>query len=514
MLTCEAMEAKLFLSEERRRIAKKHPLLMARIYFPEWCKNETPDFHWDLCNAYMHQERSAWAAPVGSGKTTVLTKICTIWSIFFEEDQYGQVDDVLIIGGAADLASIFLNDMGNKLKQSEELREDFGEFVGSMWGSQSLEFCFKRSDGFVYRTAYIRVTGRLGTNRGRRPRRIHVDDPQDAESVKSEKQREDYEQWFWGELVNRMDPGNKLSYIGNAISEETFIVQLVKAPPPGWYVRTLPMLNETTDPPTSLWPSRWPVEYLLKRKAEIGEAAFRTEFQCDPVRMWHQRIFDVTRVRFAPWVIQDDDFVSLTVDPSYVSGRDPWAITMVSVDRHGDWHEIESPQESTGLEGWLDELLRIRLEYPKINVCGVEGGGGAQQGGMDYILRKWMLEHGVSLPIQILKHSHTQGPKESRISKLTGVINGGRLTLQPGHLKIYHVLRDYRSGIVKQDDHLPDSLSMHLEVQMARTPYDPPAKTWEEQRHENYMRVKARIAAANLRTGAAERWLDRYAVKG
>src|SRR3990167_2296131 len=86
LLTCEAMEATFSVSEKRLALARLHPLLMARIYFPEWVKSDTPDFHWELVTGYMNFERYAVAAPVGSGKTTLLTKICTIWSIFFEEN--------------------------------------------------------------------------------------------------------------------------------------------------------------------------------------------------------------------------------------------------------------------------------------------------------------------------------------------------------------------------------------------------------------------------------------------
>ena len=429
LLWCEAAQAKLEVADRRKALASLHPLLMARIYFPDWVTDETPAFHFEIVNGYMHHARYAVAAPVGSAKTTVMTKIGTIWSVFFERAHERSVDDILIISGSGELAGMFLDDMGIKLLASEELREDFGEFKGSHWGSTTLEFVFHDSAGKRTRTAFIRTIGRGGTIRGRRPDRIVVDDPEDEESVKSEKQRGDFREWFWGAVVNRLDTHwKKLTYIGTCISEETFIVELIKAPPPGWHSRSLAMLDESVTPPTSLWEARWPVTYLQQRRAEIGDARFRSEFQNDPVRMWHQRIFDTTRIRWDPWVVKPDDFVSLCVDPSFVPGGDPWAITMIAVDRHGDWHEIVSPQKNNGLQGWLEELLVIRTTYSHINVVGVEGGSGGQSS-IDYILNKWTLEHGVSLPFRVLKNSHTKGPKERRISKLKGLINQEKLKL-------------------------------------------------------------------------------------
>ena len=50
--------------EESLALARRHPLLMARIYFPEWVTSDTPDFHWELVTGYMNFERYAVAAPV------------------------------------------------------------------------------------------------------------------------------------------------------------------------------------------------------------------------------------------------------------------------------------------------------------------------------------------------------------------------------------------------------------------------------------------------------------------
>ena len=45
LLWCEAAQAKLEVADRRKALASLHPLLMARIYFPDWVTDETPAFH-------------------------------------------------------------------------------------------------------------------------------------------------------------------------------------------------------------------------------------------------------------------------------------------------------------------------------------------------------------------------------------------------------------------------------------------------------------------------------------
>jgi len=504
LLVCTAQLKRFEVAEQRRRIAALHPILFGRIYFPEWMGKDTPEFHWEIADGYIRYNRFAVAAPVGSAKTTILTKICTLWSIFFEQMDDRPVNDVLIISSAAEIAGMFLDDMSAKMRASDELREDFGEFMGSHWGSQTLEFILDNPDGSK-RTAFIRALGRGGALRGRRPDRIVVDDPEDEESVKSEKQRGDFSVWFWGAVVNRLDEAyKKLTYVGTCMTPETFLVGLINAPPDGWYVKSYAMLDEATE--HSLWESKYPIAFLKQRKSEIGEERFRAEFQNDPVSNWHQLIFDTDKVVIKAHAIDQDDWVSVCVDPSYRPGGDPWAISMIAVDLKGNWHWTLAQQDATGMDGWMWALLEVRQNHPRIHALGVETGGG--QVGTEYILNDWMRRHGVGFPsVHYLKHSHVQGRKTNRISQLTNIVNSGRLHLPPGSTLAFNALKSYRAGLDKQDDHLLDSLAMHLEVQRARTPSEKPLPTPEEIRHLRFTAMRKAVERSKIRTHGRSRYL-------
>lgn len=496
---CEMELMKWEVREKRLALARRHPILMGRIYFPQWLTRESPPVHFEIVDLVLHNDRVGIAAPVSIAKTTIMTKLTSIWGVLFGEADGHPINDVAIITAAQELSSVFITDMASKIEHSEEFEDDFGDVKGTHWGADTLEF---RLPG---RTAWIRGLGRLGTIRGRRPDWIFLDDPEDEESVKSNKQRTDFFEWMWGALVGRLDAkGKKLVYIGTCISDETFLTKLIKEPPAGWVVRHYALLDEVNM--TSLWPDKWPVEEILKRRKEIGEEKFQQEYQNNPVRHFHQRIFDMSQVKIAEHKVEDSDFVSVAVDPAFVMGADEWAVTVIAVDRHGDWHDVGAWAQKTGTSGWLECLLKVRALHPKINVVGVEAGGA--QASVEHIMEKFQKEYGIWLPVTYLKHSRSKGSKEQRISKATSVVNTGRFTMAPGHQEFWNAIERYRSGVENQEDAYPDSLAMHLELQQARVPTEPIAPTVEEIRHKRVqlMLQRRRQMSGYRPTGLLERY--------
>ena len=481
--TGRAKLARWEVSDRRRALAARHPLLFGWVYFPEWFTKTTPEFHWDIVDLYLHSTRVAIAAPVGSAKTTVLTKCCSIWSMLFEP----WCRDILIVSASEDLISVWIDDMGRKIKANDELREDFGECWGTHWGSRTLEFIVPTAGG-KRRHKFIRSVGRAGTIRGRRPDRIILDDPEDEISVKSEMQREDYQTWFWGPLVNRLDEPHKcLTYVGTCMHPDAFLVSLLLRPPSGWITRSYAMLD---DKEKSIWEEKWPTDFLRQRREEIGEERFLAEFMNQPVRNWHQRIFDVTRIQQAVVTWSVDDLVTLCIDPAFQHGGDAWALTVVAVDGTGRWKVLEAKKARTGTEGWLEAMWQARERFPRLYACGIEAGGG--QGALEYTVPAFMLRHGINLPLVWIKHSPRGGKKSARIAQLQPVVNGGRLTILPHLVELYRELEMFRTGLERQEDHLIDSLAMHLEVQQPRTPEGPaPEPTIEELRHRRYLAYKA-----------------------
>lgn len=81
-----------------------------------------------------------------------------------------------------------------------------------------------------------------------------------------------------------------------------------------------------------LWPNRWPLYTLMKHRASIGEAAFASEKQSDPVDPtlceWPSSYFDWPGILFDRWPT-DLAIKTLALDPS--KGKDA---------KHGDYSAI------------------------------------------------------------------------------------------------------------------------------------------------------------------------------
>ena len=99
------------VKEARQKVARKHPLLFGPTYFPELFPSAFADMHWEIVNMFLTSHRSAVAAPVALGKTTVITKICALYCMFYMDD----IHDVLVVSNTSDLAQLWVEDMGTCL---------------------------------------------------------------------------------------------------------------------------------------------------------------------------------------------------------------------------------------------------------------------------------------------------------------------------------------------------------------------------------------------------------------
>jgi len=449
---------------------------------------ETPEFHWNVLDGFMHQSRYAVAAPVGSAKTTIVTKLGNIWSAFCEP-----VEELLIVTSTGKLAGMWLEQMGHALETNSRLREDFGDFKGVHWGSEHLELVFPD------RRCFIRGIGRGEATRGRRPDRITIDDPEDEASLKSQGQRDEFRDWFRTALINRLDGDAKhLTYIGTVIRDEALVCELINHPWAGWAAEAYAMWDEETG--ESLWPAKFPVEFIQRRREEIGEDAFQQEFQNNPVRTRMRQPFDLTKIKRGSRSLGTGDRVTACFDPSFRAGGDPWAYTVVQWDDQGDWWLREERKEASGLEELGRALLDVRRRYKRLDAVGIETAG--QQVSMEYFVKEIERRHRVSFPVVWLKHTGRDLSKEGRIMMLVRLVQAGHLMIAEGLEQTLQEMAlwrpGHRGGAHAPEDHLIDSLQMHMEVIGPKVPVFPVEMTHAErvrQRFKSITRWRERVKA-------------------
>ncbi len=481
-LKAESLLAMADVSRRRKEIALSHPIRLGKIYAPHWFTCETPPFHWEIVDYAMRLNRFVVAAPVGSGKTVLLTKLMPLWSVLAEP-----VTEILLISNSNEMASGWLDELRIMIESNKEFLEDFGDIRGTHWGSSELEFLIPEHGRI--RRCIIKARGKGCAIRGLHPDRIFVDDPQDEDSLKTPKVMDDYDDWFRGALLTRLDTAQKkLTYIGTAINEYAYIVKLVSEPPAGWIAKAYSILDAEGH---SIWPAKYSDEELERRRQEMGDARFMADFMNAPLRNMKGKRFDMSKVRVETfeWNVAKS-FGSLCLDPSFTQGGDQWAFTLVEQTENSLWKVHEAIGQNTGTPAMLAMLWKLWDRYRShIGVVGIEAGGGAGDS-LLYLIQEEEKKRKTSLPIQVLKHGRLRS-KDDRIELLSPLIETGRILLRPGLNELRYEMSEWRTGRSHASDNLLDSLCMHLEVQRPRLPEKRIVKTREDEVRERFRSIQA-----------------------
>jgi hypothetical protein len=485
--------------EARRAIGGINPIFFGRVYFPELFPLKTPDFHWSIIEKTINCNRYAVAATVGIGKTVITTKLTPSWEIF-----YRNKSEILSVSLSNEMASSWLDEMRARLSACDELREDFGDFIGQHWGSSEAEYSVPNAGpGGKPHRGLVRARGRGCAIRGMRPDHILLDDPQDEDCVKSDKMIEDFREWFWGGLITRLDTDQKLlTVIATAFDDKAFICELINNPPPGWTTDCFSILN---DEGKSIWPEKYSDSYLAMRRAEMGELRFFADYMNAPIRRSGGLKFAKGVKTGAERSIDKHSLVTLCLDPSFAIGGDNYGFTLVEQLPSRTWHVHEAYKNNNGTEAMLDKLFEMTDAYPQIDSIGIELGG-SDQSALTFLIADREKARGRKLPIMWLKHGPNRS-KEQRIDMLVPLINTGRLEISAGLYDLRRAIVDYRAGMKNQEDALLDSLAMHLEVQTAKRPTVLVSVT-EEDRIRNRFRA---MMDANKRMRPARPPEDRLA---
>ena len=126
----------------------------------------------------------------------------------------------------------------------------------------------------------VLATGVGGPLTGHGVRLLVVDDPfknrQDADSPLI---RERTWSWFTSTAMTRIEPGGSALVVHTRWHRDDLIGRCSRDEEVAWEVTSLPALSASG---CALWPERWPVAALLRRRAEVGEYDWDSLFQQSP----------------------------------------------------------------------------------------------------------------------------------------------------------------------------------------------------------------------------------------
>lgn len=263
--------------QARIRLAKESQYWFFHIYFGENTRYKTAEFQKEIYSITSDQDikHSVICAFRGSGKSTIATLCCPIWSILGKPEK----KFVLILSQTQPLAKAHLQNIKRAFETNELLRKDFGplEEMSDEWGSMSLVLT-----KYNARISAASVDQSIrGIKHGPyRPDLIIADDVEDIASVKTRDNRERTYQWFVSEVIPAGDKNTKIINIGNLLHEDSLIMRLkegITNKEINGIYREYPIVDKNGK---SLWPGKYQNKKDLdeQRKKVISERAWLREF--------------------------------------------------------------------------------------------------------------------------------------------------------------------------------------------------------------------------------------------
>ncbi len=306
------------------------------------------DFHIALMKTAC-EPQSATAASRGSLKSTILARYRPLHRLVDPTEGtnvLGKIDTV-ILSETSTLACEHLDWIKNSLLRNHHLIGRYGHLADptkNTWSEDEIELI----DGNK-----CTALGYRSQVRGRHPTDIVVDDLESLDNMGTEESLKKLKDWFYRVLMGAMVPETRLTVIGTIISKKSLLTELVNKEE--FKGRIWKALIEKNGILESLWPQRWPVEYLLKRKKSLGVHRFNAEYQNEPLGSGDPIVWPEWIVRHTENDIPlNPRRIYIAVDPAFTE------------ERWGDYSAITVMFESDGGKLFEKVAWRKKVASPEL----------------------------------------------------------------------------------------------------------------------------------------------------
>ena len=318
--------------KERKERAQYDLLYFCKTYLPHYFTSDFGDFHHEWEEFSLIEDECAMiAAPREHAKSTFFTFAVPIRNICYLLKRFQ-----MIVSDTNDQATGFTLPIRLELEENQRIKNDFGDLVGAIWKNND----FTTSNGVrvLARGRGEKVRGLK--NRQHRPDFAVVDDFENDINVENPKQVTKGLRWLRRAVIGSMGPGYCFLMIGNLFHPKSVLSQLIadkdEDGQPLYRSKIYRAIIDVDTPQARpLWPSRWPLVRLLKKKRSMGSVDFNAEM----MNLTGAEGSPFPEKWFRYYELSDLDgkdlFVASFCDPSAKDGEnnDFKAIVTVAVDR-------------------------------------------------------------------------------------------------------------------------------------------------------------------------------------
>jgi hypothetical protein len=220
---------------------------------------------WD--HLLVTYDRLCVLAPRDHGKTFFWDFAVPIWKILTQPNGIG-----FIFSATQDQAARILGDIRYEVETNSRL-----QWLVPAKRDKWSEAHIRLANGHqIYARGF-------GTKvRGAHPTWIVVDDGLNDETAYSDVTRQKQIDYFYTAITNMIVPNGQIIVVGTPFHQADLYADLKKNPE--YEFRRYQALNQNENgEDCSLWPERYSLERLKRRREEIGSIRFTREFQCDPI---------------------------------------------------------------------------------------------------------------------------------------------------------------------------------------------------------------------------------------
>lgn len=500
--------------------------LFARSYFPHYFSNTWSQFHYNMVNRLEDitlnkqddENKLVVAAPRGHAKSTIFTFLKIMWDICYERSKV-----IVVISATNGIAKKFIIGCRIELETNELLMKDFGKLQGDILWSAS-EFCTSNNVYVCGKGAGEQMRGlRWQSNR---PDCVLIDDLESKESVATQGQRENLEDWFTGDVMPMGMPNCNFLYVGTILSYESLLYKLLHEARYSSWEREIysAVIKDSTSPLWEqwetmvldlsrgnksmsdgkkfyeenkeemlkdvelLWESQRKNMYLFLRIKKIeNEEKYNSEYQNNPMTENLREFKEQWLINNTYESIPEITEVYGALDPSLGKNKnsDTSAIIMLGRGVDNYFYVLEADVKRRKPDDIIKDMQQhIMKYYGKLKGFVVE-----TNVWQDYFasnIKDQFLAMGFH--VNWIEQSPIAGDKkELRIKSMAPKVKHGYIKFNKTHITLWNQLKNFPKG----HDDAPDALQMALEQMLLSTSSKfsfvslPSQKNTPQQQHTN-----------------------------
>ena len=271
-----------FETYEARRESARTLLGFSLVYLSGYFTDPPASFHPHLVHALEDDtlKRLLIIGFRGSGKSTFGSLALPLWAALEHPDKY---PFILLIADSSRQATLNISSIKSELENNNLIKQDYGEIKGNV-----IEDFTLKGDGEEWQKQNLVLSNGvriLARSRGQkvrglrhlqyRPKLAVIDDPEDAEWVRTKENRDKTDRWLRNEIVGGLDARKgRLVVIGNLLHQDALLSRL-KTPGSGFKVLEFPLIDKDG---VCTWPAMYPTTQSLKDKErDMGAVAWQRE---------------------------------------------------------------------------------------------------------------------------------------------------------------------------------------------------------------------------------------------